>query len=350
MASPLIAIRTVCGGNNGYGHLTRCLSLARALKAQGAKIVFLLSEADRVSKAKIAEAKASLVQLPPAPSSHEDLQFVLGFLKQKRTLAVVLDGYQFDQAYLDGLSSKACCLYIDDLKALRPSSALVLSQSPGGAESDFTLQSGSALLLGLKYSLIAPGFLSARKKYPRVVPEKCTRLLISFGGSDPNHLCSKALQGLASSQERYEIKVVAGGGLPDSLAATRLVAEASLHQVEVLEWVDDMPALMAWADMALCGSGVTSYEMCCLGLPMVVVTPVGNQIPVSKSLQDKGLIRHLGWWEEVAGEMMALAVDNLANDSTERARLAEAGQKAVDGKGAERVARKLLERAESWQA
>lgn len=157
------------------------------------------------------------------------------------------------------------------------------------------------------------------------------------------------LQGLTSSRQRYEIKVVAGGGLADSLAATRRAAGASSHQVEVLEWVDDMPALMTWADLALCGSGVTSYEMCCLGLPMVVVTPVDNQIPVSKGLEDKGLIHHLGWWKEVPGERMAQAVDDLALDTAERERLAKAGQKAVDGKGAERVARELLNRVESWR-
>jgi UDP-2,4-diacetamido-2,4,6-trideoxy-beta-L-altropyranose hydrolase len=350
MASPLIAIRTVCGGNTGYGHLTRCLSLAHALEAQGAKTVFLLNEADQVSKTKVAGVGAELVQLPDNSSLSKDLQFLQGYLQQNKAAAVVLDGYQFDQTYLDELSSKACCLYIDDLKNLRPSSALVLSQNPGDAKSDFKIQTGSALLLGLQYALIAPSFLSARKEHPREVPENCSKLLISFGGSDPNHLCAKALQGLASCCQRYEIKVVAGGGLHDSLAATRRAADASHHRVEVLEWVDDMPGLMNWANMALCGSGVTSYEMCCLGLPMVVITPVDNQIPVSRGLQDKELIHHLGWWEGVPGEMMAKAVDDLALDSAERTRLAEAGQKAVDGKGAERVARKLLDRAKSWQA
>ena len=149
MAPPLIAIRTVCGGKNGYGHLTRCLSLAHALRAQGAKAVFLLNEADQVSQAKVAGAGAELVQLPSASSLAEDLQFLLGYLKQNGAAAVVLDGYQFDQPYLDGLSRKACCLFIDDLKILRPSSALVLSQNPGDVESDFKLQPGSELLLGL---------------------------------------------------------------------------------------------------------------------------------------------------------------------------------------------------------
>jgi len=350
MKSPLIVIRTVSGGQTGYGHLTRCLSLAQALQADGAKTIFLLNKADQVARSKVAGVGADLLELAQVSSLQEDLVLVLAYIKENEAAAVVLDGYLFDQPYLDELSSKACCLFIDDLRTLHPRAALILSQSPGAAENDFNLQPGSSLLLGLQYALIDPSLLKFRLDNPRVVNERGSRLLISFGGSDPNRLCAKALMGLSSSQYRYEIKVVAGGGIPGSLAAAQKAAEDSPHEVEVLEWVDNMPALMAWADMALCGSGVTSYEMCCLGLPMVVVTPVGNQIPVSKGLQDKGLIQHLGWWEDVDGKKMAQAVAEMALDPLERARLAEAGQKAVDGRGAERVARELLKRAESWQA
>jgi spore coat polysaccharide biosynthesis predicted glycosyltransferase SpsG len=104
-----------------------------------------------------------------------------------------------------------------------------------------------------------------------------------------------------------------------------------------------MAGLMAWAELALCGSGVTGYEMCCLGLPMLVVTPVDNQLPVSRGLAAAGLIHHLGWWQEVGAREMARGVDGLAAAQAERARLARAGWEAVDGLGARRVAAALLE-------
>lgn len=349
MNSPLVVVRTVCSGQTGYGHLTRCLSLAEALHSKGAETVFLLDRADLVAKTKVANTGADLLELAHISSLGHDLQFVVKCIKNRGAAAVVLDGYRFDQQYLDGLSREACCLFIDDLRTLHPNTALILSQNPEVKESDYELREGSRPLLGLEYALIAPNLLRYRLDHPRIVRERAERLLISFGGSDPNQLCAKALQGLVSSKYQYEIKVVAGGGIPSSVAAAKSAAEQSHHKVEVLEWVDDMPVLMTWADFALCGSGVTSYEMCCLGLPMVVVTPVDNQVPISKGLQDKKLIHHLGWWEEVDGEQMAQAVDNLALNQSERVRLAEAGQIAIDGRGAERVAGELLKKAETWR-
>jgi UDP-2,4-diacetamido-2,4,6-trideoxy-beta-L-altropyranose hydrolase len=348
MNSPVVVIRTVCSGQTGYGHLTRCLSLAEALHSKGAETVFLLDRADQVAKAKVANTGADLLELAHTSSLGDDLQFLVECIKKREAAAVVLDGYRFDQQYLDGLSRESCCLFIDDLRLLQPNTALILSQNPDAKESGYGLQAGSNLLLGLEYALIAPGLVRYRLKNPRVVKERAERLLISFGGSDPNQLCAKALQGLVSSKYHYEIKVVAGGGIPSSVAAAKTTAKQSQHKVEVLEWVDDMPALMSWADMALCGSGVTSYEMCCLGLPMVVVTPVDNQIPISRGLEKLGLIRHLGWWENVGGHEIAQAVDALAADRQARDQLSRAGQRAVDGLGADRVAKALLEEAEKW--
>jgi UDP-2,4-diacetamido-2,4,6-trideoxy-beta-L-altropyranose hydrolase len=345
MNSPLVVVRTVCSGQTGYGHLTRCLSLAEALHTKCAKTVFLLDKADHIIKKKVAGIGADLLE---SSSSRDDLLFLLQYIKDNGAAAVVLDGYLFDQQYLDGLSRELCCLFIDDLKALQPKSALILSQSPGANESDYELSQGSKLLLGLEYALIASSLLRYRLNNCRTIKERAVRLLISFGGSDPNRLCAKALRGLASSKYKYEIKVVAGGGIPSSLAAAKEAAEKSHHNVEVLEWVDDMPALMAWADMALCGSGVTSYEMCCLGLPMVVITPVDNQIPISRGLEKLDLIRHLGWWENVENQTIAQAVDALATDRQTRGEMSRAGQLAVDGLGAKRVAQALLEEAEKW--
>jgi UDP-2,4-diacetamido-2,4,6-trideoxy-beta-L-altropyranose hydrolase len=348
MSSPLVVVRTVCGGQTGYGHLTRCLSLAEALHSEGAKTVFLLDSADHITRKKVADFGADLLVLAQISSLRDDLLFVVEYVKDHGATAVVLDGYLFDQQYLNRLSREVCCLFIDDLRALQPSTALILSQSPGANESDYALRESSSLLLGLEYALIAPLLVRYRLNNRRTIRERADRLLISFGGSDPNRLCAKALQGLASSKYQYEIKLVAGGGIPSSLAAAKDAAEKSHHKVEVLEWVDDMPALMAWADMALCGSGVTSYEMCCLGLPMVVVTPVDNQIPISRGLEKLGLIRHLGWWENVECQTIAQAVDALSADRRARDEMSRAGQLAVDGLGAKRVAQALLEEAEKW--
>jgi len=339
MHRPRILMRTVAGHRVGYGHLTRCLSLAQALAHQGARPVFAMCRPEPGVRAMIGRAGLELAELA---GGEDEASSLADLMRGIRSEAAVLDGYIFGQAYLDALAGMAPTLWLDDLRQLRATSLLVLNQNPAARPEDYPGSGSERLLLGLGYALLRPSFLAARLAHPRTTPERARRLLITFGGSDPNHLCGRALAGLGGSQGRYLIRVVAGAA-DGAAQAARAEAAASPHQVEVLERVEDMPALMAWADLALCGSGVTGYEMCCLGLPMLVVTPVDNQRPVSRGLEEADLIRHLGWWEKVSGADMARAVDVMAADVALRRRLSRAGQAAVDGRGADRVARALLE-------
>ncbi len=336
-----IVLRTVAGLDAGLGHLTRCLSLAQALASQGAKPVFAMSAADAGVRAMVDEAGMELAHIPGDLDPRSDLEALAGLTRTRGAAAVVLDGYRFDQAYLDALSQAVFCLYLDDLGEFPPASHLVLNQNPAARPQDYPPRPGQRLLLGLRYALLRPAFARLRAERPRHTSETATNLLVTFGGADPNALCARALEALNRCRRRYVIKVVAGG-LPAPLAAARDAAGHSPHQVLVHERVADMAQLMAWADMALCGSGVTGYEMCCLGLPMVVLTPVDNQMAVSRGMERAGLIRHLGWWERVGSEEMADAVDEVAAAREERKRLSAAGQAAVDGLGAQRVAQILL--------
>jgi UDP-2,4-diacetamido-2,4,6-trideoxy-beta-L-altropyranose hydrolase len=347
MQDRLIIFRTVAGGDIGFGHLIRCLSLAQAVQAIGAQTCFLLSGAGEPVVELVKAAGADLVESPKGVSLQDDLAGLVSLIDERNAAAVVLDGYQFDQAYLDGLSEKCACLYLDDLQELVPTSRLVLNQNPEASVDDYPTRQGQVLLFGLEHALLRPEFIRKRLESPRQNPKIASRLLVTFGGADPNALCARAILGLAASKNKYEIKVIAGE-LPGPLAAAQAAALESPYQVELLTRVEDMASLMAWADLALCGSGVTGYEMCCLGLPMVVVTPVSNQIPISDGLDKAGLIRHLGWWEDIDGHAMARAVDNLAMDFQARNTLSLAAQNAVDGLGAERVAKAILEEAETW--
>jgi UDP-2,4-diacetamido-2,4,6-trideoxy-beta-L-altropyranose hydrolase len=343
----IIVFRTVAGGDIGYGHLMRCLSLAYSIQALGARACFVMPGADETVKKLVTAAGADLVGSYKENSPHDDLEELISLVSERGATGVVLDGYHFDHAYLDGLSKRRTCLYLDDLQELVPTSHLVLNQNPNANAADYSGPPGQVLLLGLNYALLRPDFSRQRMESPRQNPEIASRLLVTFGGADPNALCARALTGLANSKYQYEIKVVAGG-LPGSLVATQAAAAESPHQVEVLDRVEDMASIMAWADLALCGSGVTGYEMCCLGLPMIVVTPVNNQIPISLGMDKAGLIFHLGWWENVDGKMMAHAVDLLANDLQARNNLTQLAQNAVDGLGADRVAKALLAEAKRW--
>lgn len=338
---PRILIRTDATPAIGMGHLSRCLTLTAALRARGAVVDFAMAEPSAVVAAKVAAAGAGLRPLPGGLPLAVDLAQTLGLVHQFGAAGAVLDGYQFDQAYLDGLSAAARLLFFDELGEFRFACALVLNQNVHARELTYRAGPATRLLLGPEFAVLRPEFAAARPA-ARAHPDQATRLFLNFGGSDPHDLTSRALTGLAMSPRRYEIRVVLGGENRHA-EAVQALASRSPHRVQVLRDLRDMTAVMNGADLALSASGTnTTLEMCCLGLPMVIVIQAENQRLIGEALGRQGLAVQLGFWTEVSGAAMAGAVDAYAADQARCRAMSAAAMAAVDGLGAGRVAEALL--------
>lgn len=338
-------IRTDALPEIGMGHLSRCLTLARALGKNGVKSVFAAREPSEVVASKVAEAGADLIVLPLDLELAEDLAGTIDLIGRLRARGVVLDGYGFDENYLNGIAENACCLFFDELALFHFNNALVLNQNYHAASMAYKCQPHTRLLLGPQYAVLRPEFTAARS-LRREYADQVKKLLISFGGSDPHNLSGVALRGLAQSKNTYHIKVVLGGGSTQA-EQTLALASQSPHKVEVLRNVRDMASVMNWADMALSASGTnTTLEMSCLGLPMVLVIQAENQRLIGEEMGRQGLAVQLGFWNEVSGSMMREAIDELAVDRIWRAAVSRDLMARVDGKGTDRVAAALLESCE----
>jgi UDP-2,4-diacetamido-2,4,6-trideoxy-beta-L-altropyranose hydrolase len=147
-------------------------------------------------------------------------------------------------------------------------------------------------LLGPRFALLQDAYAVLRREVlPRKGPVK--RLLVFFGGSDPENLTARTLTAIESLDlTDVAVDVVVGNSNPhraEVMAMASKIPGAALHT--------DLPSLaplMASADLALGAGGVTSWERCCLGLPSLVITFAANQGPVAAELDRRGLIRWLG--------------------------------------------------------
>ncbi len=336
-----ILIRTDATPAIGMGHLSRCLTLAAQLRARGAELEFLMVEPSPVVAEKVAAAGAGLHPLPGGLDLPQDLELTRQRVARGKAGGAVLDGYQFDQAYLDGLGRVLPLLFFDELAEFDFTCALVLNQNHHAGELAYRAAPGTRLLLGPGYAVLRPEFPAARPA-ARVHPDQAQRVFLNFGGSDPHDLTSRALAGLAASPSRYQIRAVLGG---ENRHAPRVreLAAASPHQVEVLENLSDMTGVMNWADLALSASGTnTTLEMSCLGLPMVLVIQAENQRLIGEFMGRQGLARQLGFWSQVDGAALATGLESLAADPVARGEMSQRLQMAVDGQGAGRVAQALL--------
>lgn len=92
-------------------------------------------------------------------------------------------------------------------------------------------------------------------------------------------------------------------------------------------------------DLLVCAGGQTALEAAHIGVPSVIVTVAGNQNANARGLQDAGLARWFGTWEQATKNPGALAecVREMLADEKWRQHVADAGPKWIDGKGGRRI-------------
>jgi UDP-2,4-diacetamido-2,4,6-trideoxy-beta-L-altropyranose hydrolase len=366
MTSPLrIGLRVDASEAISLGHLTRCLTLADALKKRGADALFLCAPGAAPWRAMIearghrvamlsAIADAPAVDEDPDPLAHAawlprgwraDAEAALGTLGEEPPLDwLIVDHYALDAQWERRLRAAAPrIMAIDDLADRLHDCDILLDHN---AEDETkrryeTLAPAARRLLGPRYALLRPQFAEAT---PRVRKGPVERILVFMSAVDPKGATLRALDALSQSAlAAIEIDVVIGAASPHRAAIEAAAAERGRAIVHVD--VADMAALCDAADLAIGAGGVAALERCRLGLPSLALAIAANQETGLAALQAAGAVRHLGRLEAWTPAALAQAIGALMGDAAARTAISVNASKLVDGAGAARCADLLIETA-----
>lgn len=336
---PFLISRADADRATGYGHLVRSHALAQAWQAEGGDALLLTAATDLPSE--IARGSIPVAHVGAAYPDPSDLEAVRSSIGTRAGCWLACDGYHFDGAYAEAVMRLgARTLFIVDGPGRAPPRAdAVLDQTIGAAPESYPLVGLGRLLLGPRYALLRPAF--GMRASPRRVHDEA-RVLVLTGASDPTALAPRIVQALRSiTESQLRVKVVVGAGSPHEAAVRREAARDPGGRFTVLRDPPDMAALMRDADLAVSGGGTTCWELCAMGVAMILITVADNQLPVTTGLARAGAALHLGPESEVTRTRIAVAVRELLRDSGRRGELSRRACSVTDGRGASRVARTL---------
>jgi UDP-2,4-diacetamido-2,4,6-trideoxy-beta-L-altropyranose hydrolase len=235
---------------------------------------------------------------------------------------VVFDGYGFrEQDTAHARDRGARVAVIDDFGHGRYDVDVVLNQNLV-LDHAYELADQTTLLLGPAYALVREEFRERRRdRSPGT-----SRLLITMGAADPRRAGAAALAALRGTVPFERV--------------TLLVGPAAADPIHLPSWADvirdplDVAAVADTADAAVVAAGSTTWELLCLGLPIVLVQTADNQRHVAGPVSDAGAALHGGTIDSMAGSL-PLAVASLARPDVQE-RLSRAALDMVDGAGADR--------------
>jgi len=327
----------------GIGHVMRCLALAHAWQAHGGKVVFALATGACDLENRIRSHGVTILIVEAVPGSSEDAARTLEICAQSEPAWLVVDGYHFSADYLESLSTakKRLLVIADDDEFPGCECDIMVDPNLESAQTHLRLGHQSVLLRGPAYALLRREFLDyARLR--KAIPDNAVRVLITFGGGDLPNASLVALRALQDIIDRdLDVTVVIGPSNRHRAILQAAVKECR-HTVRLLENVDNIPELMAHADLAITAGGGTSYELAFMQVPMILVPIADNQIQPANAFASAKAAITAGPLHSLNRKQLSALLGDAIRNRVLRAQLAEAARAMVDGRGAERVAQRML--------
>lgn len=308
-----VLFRAPAGSRRGFGHLVRCLSLARAL---GVRPLVAL----RGDQAASDVALALGADLTASPS-----------LRTVRALApdvVVIDDPVASHArrwIRAARAAGALVVTVHDLGIGAPEGDIVID---GSAARNASGRKGSLTLSGAKFALLDPRITQYRDPESR----SSRRVVIALGGGPHAQTAEAIAQAIVAADPAVEVRIVAG-----------FVAAPRRSRARV-RWTTSRQGLapaLAGADVAIVGGGMSLYEACAMGVPAVALPVVPAQTPTVRAFAARGAAVAPATRPGARGA--AEAALHLLGNPQQRASLARRSTQLVDGRGAWRAAAAVVQ-------
>jgi len=316
-----ILIKAMGNSEIGMGHIYRSISLARELEKEF-NVLFCINNnpqvkplmpeqdmryfTDRDVKSLIKSKMVDFL-LFDQPGDHQELFETLK-AHSPRLKIVALDYFNYDNESVDVIIN----LFNHNLQKSRPD------------------RNSLQYYEGLEYAIIRKEFcpyISQKKK----IHEEVNKVLVTFGGADPEENTNKVLQILKMLEfPRVKIEVILGPLWKGELSKT-LPSNIRFHYSVSPSLIVNF---MAGADLAFCGAGTTMLELLSLGVPTIVLPQNHREERFAFAVEQKGAIKII---KGDAGQEDISCICHLFTSCQERERLSHRSKSLVDGQGKKRI-------------
>lgn len=192
---------------------------------------------------------------------------------------------------------------------------------------------------GTQYQLLRSDILGLR---PRNAPVPGSRIVVSFGGEDPNLLTEKTALALTNLPDNTPVQFIIG---PD-FAKHRPSGSPTwaLHPgFELIETNDPLETILPGAGLLVTAMGVTIAEAHVLGVPVTVLANYQTDEESVERLLQAGVACSLGFHENLSEEALTSALTDLWRNKKKRQKMAAGALEMTDGMGAQRAALLIAE-------
>jgi spore coat polysaccharide biosynthesis predicted glycosyltransferase SpsG len=249
---------------------------------------------------------------------------------------VIVDSYRIEATCISNVSEHFRVMAIVDFDTRGIKADMFLDPNFNSENLNWLDSSDSIVLAGSNFALIRNEVLAQKRNEPWHFVDETPKLLCVMGGSDPTGTIVQISKALNLVQTPFE--------------ATLIVNDKWMPQVsEIVEYnpaislkspTIDLPTLYGQADLVISAAGSSSWELCTIGKPSILIGVADNQHLPLKQISEANLALTLDKHVLSNSELIDAIVSNLTallSDSNLRETISTNSMLQFDGLGIHRV-------------
>ena len=345
-------VRVDAGKEIGDGHFMRCLTLVKSFKKEIHKIYFISNQLSNHQTKILKKYNFKFFKINGYTKIHnkkikkklidEDIRNSIKIIRNYKNHQnwLLIDHYGIDHTWEKSFRRDVDkIIVIDDLADRKHDCDILIDQNYFiGNKNRYKslVPSFCNQLIGSKYSIIRTEFSKSRNKLKQ--KNKMERIMVSFGGSDPNNETKKVLLALNSLKMNLNVDVIVGKNNPNKKEIKKICLKNS--NFHYYEQIKDMAKFMKKADFSIGGGGSMIWERCYMGLPSIVTILDDNQREITKEMDRLGCLVSIGDYKKVSikdyqSEIIKMNIEKIK-------RMSKQCMTIVDGNGIKRICSEIF--------
>lgn len=317
-----VAIRTDGDHELGLGHVYRSTNLAEELRRNGFRVVFMTESPGLRG---IIPRHFEIKKIIP-----KNIQKTVDRISPR---IIVIDKLGIGSGELRILLERADVVAIDytgNNKKMLKNGINILYHKTG--------VQGRNSVSGFEFTIMNE---SVRRRKPVRITKKVANILVLQGGTDTHCNIPDIVELLDGIDSRIQINVVVGAAFK-CWKKLDAAANKSRHKVKTFHNVKDIGRVMVKNDMAITGGGMSSLELCHLGIPSVIICGEPFENETASMLERGGFGANMGHRKPFSKRKVLASIRALMADYHRRVDMNRARKILVDGNGTKRVADRIM--------
>ena len=327
-----------CDGTaeHGWESFYQCLSLAAALQRRRRGTHFF-SYLDPLSLAQVVHRGnnewAAAESMMGGPG---DVEATIREARRIGAATVVLAGANIAPEYVDRIAKTGVAVMVfDSVGGVNHPATIVANPLLAPSRKAFPADPGTQLLLGRKFALVRGLFRRQRTIRATEQPGPF-RALVAFGDDDV------ADQTFVRAEQLLEMPKVDKVSIAvrthhERYHELKEFAAASKGRCEVVTEPKELMTRLVRAHIAVTSGDAWSLELCCVGIPQLLLPAQPHHQLNAKRMDDEGVATFLGAAGEVSFEQLHENVAMVLDDPMERLGMTRCARNLIDGRGGDRI-------------